>query len=53
LALSFSYTNREIGEVFSVGYTAVSHLEKKVKNQMKANPGYGKRYESINSQIKM
>ena len=48
-----SYTNREIGEVFSVGYTAVSHIVKKVKNQMKADPKYGKKYESINSQIKM
>lgn len=48
-----SYTNREIGEVFSVSYTAVIPIVKKVKNHLKANPEYMKMYESINSQIKM
>jgi REP element-mobilizing transposase RayT len=48
-----SYTNREIGEVFSLGYTSVSHIVKKVKNHLKANSKYGKMYDSINSQIKM
>ena len=37
-----AYTNVEIGEVFGVGYTAVSHIVKKVKTQMQANREYRK-----------
>ena len=48
-----AYTNAEIGEAFGVSYTAVSHIVKKVKTQMKANREYKKNYELINSQIKM
>ena len=42
-----------IGEAFGVSYTAVSHIVKKVKTQMKANRVYKKNYELFNSQIKM
>jgi len=48
-----SFTNREIGEFFSVSYTAVSHIVKKVKGQLKTDKEYAQRYELINSQIKM
>jgi lipoate synthase len=48
-----AYTNAEIGEAFGVTYTAVSHIEKKVKSHMKANRKCRKKYECINSQIKM
>jgi hypothetical protein len=48
-----AYTNAEIGEAFGVSYTAVSHIVKGVKTQMKANSEYKKNYELINSQIKM
>ncbi len=34
-----SFTNREIGEVFSVGYTAVSHIVKKVKKPNESKSG--------------
>ena len=48
-----SFTNREIGDFFSVSYTAVSHIVKKVKGQLKTDKDYTQRYELINSQIKM
>jgi putative transposase len=48
-----AYTNAEIGEAFGVGYTAVSHIVKKVKSKLKADREYKKDYELINSQIKM
>ncbi len=48
-----AYTNAEIGEVFGVGYTAVSHIVKKVKDKMKSHRDYREKYALINSQIKM
>jgi putative transposase len=48
-----AHTNAEIGEAFGVGYTAVSHIVKKVKSKLKADREYKKNYELINSQIKM
>ena len=48
-----AYTNAEIGEVFGVGYTAVSHIVKKVKDKMKSHRDYREKYALINSQVKM
>jgi hypothetical protein len=48
-----AFTNAEIGEIFGVGYTAVSNIVNKVKGQLAADRGYSERYKRINSQIKM
>ncbi len=37
-----AYTNAEIGEVFGITYTAVSHIVKMVKEKMKSHRGYKK-----------
>ena len=47
------YTNVEIGDFFGVTYTAVSHIVKKVKVQLKTGRIYKQKYEKFNSQIKM
>lgn len=47
------YTNVEIGDFFGVTYTAVSHIVKKVKVQLKTDRIYKQKYEKYNSQIKM
>jgi len=48
-----AFTNAEIGDIFGVTYTAVSHIVKKVKGQLKTDRNYGRKYELLNSQIKM
>jgi putative transposase len=50
---SGAYTNGEIGEMFGIGYTAVSHIVKKVKDKMEADQGFQRDYALLNSQIKM
>ena len=47
------YTNVEIGDLFGVTYTAVSHIVKKVKVQLKTDRIYRQKYENYNSQIKL
>jgi len=47
------YTNREIGDMFGITYSAVSHIVKKAKGKMKTDPDFRKNYTLINSQIKM
>ena len=47
------YTNVEIGELFGVTYTAVSHIVKKVKAQLKTDRIFRQKYEKYNSQTKM
>ena len=46
-------TNVEIGDFFGVTYTAVSHIVKKVKVQLKTDRIYKQKYKKYNSQIKM
>ena len=46
-------TNGEIGDLFGVTYTAVSHSVKKVKDQLKTDRIFKQKYEKYNSQIKM
>ena len=48
-----AFTNAEIGEVFGVSYTAVSHIVNRVKGQLALDRGYSERHKRINSQIKM
>ena len=43
----------EIGDIFGISYTAVSHIVKKLKDQLAADRGYNEKYKLINSQIKM
>jgi len=50
---SGAYTNREIGDMFGISYTAVSHIVKNAKNRMKNDQGFQKDYVLLNSQIKM
>ena len=47
------HTNVEIGDFFGVTYTAVSHIVKAVKVQLKKDRTYKQKYETVNSQIKM
>jgi hypothetical protein len=48
-----AFTNVEIGVFFGVTYTAISHILKKAKSQLKADLSYEQKYEWLNSQIKM
>jgi putative transposase len=45
--------NEEIGRVFGVSYSAVSHIVKDVKERMKKAPQLGSKVQSINSQFKI
>ena len=40
-------------DFFGVTYTAVSHIAKKVKGQLKTDRAYRQKYDFVNSQIKM
>jgi hypothetical protein len=48
-----AFTNEEVGDFFGITYTAVSHIVKKVKSQLKTDRNYGQKYDLLNSQIKM
>jgi chromosomal replication initiation ATPase DnaA len=48
-----SYTNGEIGEMFGITYTAVSHIVKEVKNRMKTDQALQRDYALLKSQLKM
>ena len=48
-----SYTNGEIGEMFGISYTAVSHIVKEARNRMKTDHVFQWDYALLNSQIKM
>jgi hypothetical protein len=47
------FTNEEIGALFGFTYSAVSHIVRAVKAQMKVDRGFVKKYRLVNSQIKM
>jgi predicted transcriptional regulator len=47
------FQNYEIGRVFGVSYSAVSHIVKDVKGRMKKDRQLGRKVQSINSQFKM
>jgi len=48
-----AYTNAEIGEIFGIGYTAVSHIARRVKEQIPENHMVEEKYHRLKSQIKM
>jgi len=48
-----AHTNEEIGGYFGVGYSAVSHIVRRVKNQLRQDKNYRRKMNTINSQIKI
>ena len=48
-----TFTNVEIGALFGVSYSAVSHIVRRAKGRLKEDTGWRKKQDSINSQIKM
>ena len=48
-----AYTNGELGDIFGITYTAVSHIVKQVKERLKTDQDFQAKYETLNSQIKM
>lgn len=47
------FGNEELGHVFGVSYSAVSHIVRDVKEQIKEDPRIRSKAERINSQFKM
>lgn len=47
------FRNDDIGRVFGVSYSAVSHIVKEVKERIKEDPRMGNQTKRINSQFKM
>jgi len=48
-----AYNNREIGDMFGITYSAVSHIVKQVKGKVKTEQDFRHNYTLLNSQIKM
>ena len=48
-----AFTNEEIGEFFGVSYSAVSHIVRRVRDELAQNKRYQRRLEVVNSQFKM
>ena len=48
-----AFTNEEIGAFFGVGYSAVSHIVRRVRDELSQNKRYKIRLKLLNSQIKM
>jgi putative transposase len=47
------FRNEEIGQVFGLSYSAVSHIVRDVKEQIKKEPRVGGKMKKVNSQFKM
>ena len=47
------FRNEEIGQVYGLSYSAVSHIVKDVKVRIKETPRLGSRAKRLNSQFKM
>jgi len=47
------FTNEEIGELFGVSYSAVSHIVKRVRGKLREDRDWQRKRDSINSQIKI
>lgn len=48
-----AFRNEEIGQVFGVSYSAVSHIVRDVKERIKKDPRVGNKVKRVNSQFKM
>lgn len=47
-----AFRNEEIGQVFGVSYSAVSHIVRNVKEYIKKDPRVGRKVKKLNSQFK-
>lgn len=47
------FSNAEIGEIFGISYSAVSHAIRRVKTRMEKNPRILEAFKRINSQFKL
>jgi hypothetical protein len=47
------FRNQEIGQVFRISYSAVSHIVKDVKDRIKKDPRVGGRAKRVDSQFKI
>jgi putative transposase len=47
------YRNEEIGQVFGVSYSAVSHIVRDLKERIRMDPRVGRKVKRLNSQFKM
>jgi chromosomal replication initiation ATPase DnaA len=47
------YRNEEIGQVFGVSYSAVSHIVRDLKERIKKDSQIGRKVKRLNSQFKM
>jgi hypothetical protein len=47
------FRNDEIGQVFGLSYSAISHIVKDMRIRIKKDPKLGNRAKRINSQFKM
>ncbi len=48
-----AFGNEKIGQVFGVSYSAVSHIVRDMKEQIKKDPRVGRKVNRLNSQFKM
>lgn len=48
-----AFRNEEIGQVFGVSYSAVSHIVRDVKEHIKKDPRVGRKVKKLNSQFKI
>ena len=48
-----AFRNKEIGQVFGVSYSAVSHIVRDVEERIKKDPRVGNKVKRVNSQFKM
>ena len=46
-------TNKELGDIFGITYTGVSHIVKQAKGRIKTDKDFQANYATFNSQIKM
>jgi putative transposase len=47
------FRNEEIGQVFGISYSAVSHIVRDLKERIKKDPRVGRKVKTLNSQFKM
>ena len=48
-----AFRNQEIGQVFGVSYSAVSHIVRDMKERIKEDPKVVRKVKRVNSQFKM
>uniref|UniRef100_A0A832EJZ6 Transposase IS200-like domain-containing protein n=1 Tax=Desulfacinum infernum TaxID=35837 RepID=A0A832EJZ6_9BACT len=48
-----AYRNAEIGRIFGMGYSSVSHIARRMKEEITKNPSAAAKYEKLEEQFKM